>query len=80
METAKVQLPTGRVVDLTQAQMSALKAIVRDGSLRNHEGVQRATVTVLERHGLIHVKWWSKRTFRATANATALRKTRVLKA
>lgn len=65
----KVKLADGRTVSLTEAQVRAVEAIRRAGTYYAYNGISRATVAVLERHGLVTVKWsvrtWTaRRTYR----------------
>lgn len=56
-KSTKVKLADGRVVTLTDAQVRAVKAIHRAGEYHAYDGISRATIRVLERHGLITVEW-----------------------
>jgi hypothetical protein len=53
----EVQLPDGRVVRLTAAQVRAVRAIRRAGTYHAYNDISRATIRVLERLGLVTVEW-----------------------
>lgn len=56
-KSTKVKLVDGRIVTLTDAQVRAVKAIHREGVFYAYSGISRATITVLERLGLVTVEW-----------------------
>ncbi|MFE4867758.1 hypothetical protein [Streptomyces sp. NPDC056682] len=65
----KVQLADGRIVGLSPTQVRAVRAIRKAGTYYAYDGISRATVAALERHGLVTVKWsvltWTaRRTYR----------------
>ena len=59
-ETVKrIKLPDGRVTRMSQTQIDAYRKIYKseNRTFYSYNGISRATISVLERLGLVDVKW-----------------------